>query len=313
MVKIENIKIRKKVKKKIKGGSSSHSSSSTMRQIGKGTFGFIYLDNDNLIWKLQFVKDEETFDNDLLKEFKMQKEVYSFFPYSTPEVIEESFKDIVNVEEGSYEKDPKFLLFESSTKEEFRKNFQEAKITSTKIQYFAMRYIRGNDYKSLCIDPPDIDKKKCKERENKFCKLIKKIHEKNIIHNDLHEENVIFDENDNPKIIDWGLSKNSINGWGGEEPKGSWECGDDKYFPPETFIKIDNNLSEITISLKLFHNKQVVNQKKFREKKQLLIPIKRDIMQKIKEIRNLNESYFSIFKSVKNADSKEKEVEEKKE
>jgi len=298
MAKTKNRKYKnhKKSKKKIKGGASVPSS--TMRQIGKGAFGFVYLDNNNLIWKLQFIKDEEEFDNDLLKEFEMQKEVYSFLPDSTPKVIEGSFKDIVNDEEGSYEKDPKFLLFERSTKEKFAKNFQEAKITSTKIQYFAMRYIRGNDYKSLCIDPPDIDKQRCKEREKKFCKLIKKIHEKNIIHNDLHKENVIFDENDNPKIIDWGLSKKSIEGWGGEAPKGNWECGEEKYLPPETFIKINNNLSEISKSINSFHNRQVRTKKKFREKKPQLTQIQRNINQKIIEIRDLNESYFTIFKGV---------------
>ena len=79
-----------------------------------------------------------------------------------------------------------------------------------------------------------IDEKTCKEIYLQILNGITFCHSKNIYHRDIKLENLIVDDNNNIKIIDFGFSANS--------PKTkllSFFCGTPSYMPPEIVQKKD--------------------------------------------------------------------------
>ena len=99
-----------------------------------------------------------------------------------------------------------------------------------------MELVSGVSLLNFLKSKPDrkIEEKICKEIYQQVINGIKFCHSMNIYHRDIKLENLIVDEKNNIKIIDFGFSANS--------PKNqylSFFCGTPSYMPPEIIQKKD--------------------------------------------------------------------------
>jgi serine/threonine protein kinase len=81
----------------------------------------------------------------------------------------------------------------------------DAGITDNKMPYFIMEYIDGKRIDEFC-DLNHFTTKKRLELFLKVCEIVQYVHEANIIHRDLKPQNILVDKNDEPKLIDFGIS-----------------------------------------------------------------------------------------------------------
>lgn len=99
-----------------------------------------------------------------------------------------------------------------------------------------MEYVKGVSLLSFLKSKPNrkIDEIDCKYIFTQIMWGIDYLHSKNVYHRDIKLENIIIDENNNIKIIDFGF--------GASEPKTkllSFFCGTPSYMPPEIVLKKD--------------------------------------------------------------------------
>lgn len=85
----------------------------------------------------------------------------------------------------------------------------------------------------------EFDEKKCARIMKQLLLAVNYLHSKNIAHRDLKPENILFSKDDNIKLIDFGLSKPSMN-LNGSKAKFGTVVGTPYYLAPEV-LKGDYN------------------------------------------------------------------------
>ena len=73
--------------------------------------------------------------------------------------------------------------------------------------YIIMEYIKGSDLFSEMEFLGVYDEKKAAKLIHTVLEAINHIHSNGVVHRDLKPDNIMVDENNEPKIIDFGLSK----------------------------------------------------------------------------------------------------------
>jgi len=177
---------------------------SILSKIDSGSFGVVYLvkDNENQInYAAKIFKSDKGSENEL-EINNIVKEIKSKYILK----LVNSGKGIIR-RNGKIFKNKKYYIFEYASKGDF------------------FKYIRFSG---------KLKEKHCKFFSKKILKTIKKIHDKGIYHLDIKLENILLDENLNPKIADYGLSKKYD-----ENNKGIFyhSLGTEGYMPPQMYLK----------------------------------------------------------------------------
>ena len=74
--------------------------------------------------------------------------------------------------------------------------------------YFTMEYVAGKTLAQMVVNNEDVDFLKLGKIMHKIAIALYHAHVKGIIHGDIKPQNIVIDENDEPKIMDFGLAKN---------------------------------------------------------------------------------------------------------
>jgi eukaryotic-like serine/threonine-protein kinase len=96
--------------------------------------------------------------------------------------------------------------------------------------YFSMDYVAGRNLADLVRDQP-LTSKKAAEYVLKVARAVQYAHERKVLHRDLKPSNVLIDENDEPRITDFGLAK-KLSGTSALTATGQL-LGSPGYMPPE--------------------------------------------------------------------------------
>ena len=151
--------------------------------LGKGTFGTVYLGTHNKtkekvaikeIRKIKFEKDEK--NKEVIKE---KESMYSDLLKQELEIIEKLHHPYICR-----------MLYKVQYNEDW---------------YIVFEYLSGKQF----FDNEEIDFTEAKNKKF-FCQILSAIeylHKNNIVHRDIKLENILFDDNEDAKLIDFGLSK----------------------------------------------------------------------------------------------------------
>ena len=151
--------------------------------LGEGTFGTVYLGTHNKtkekvaikeIRKIKFEKDEK--NKEVIKE---KESMYSDLLKQELEIIEKLHHPYICR-----------MLYKVQYNEDW---------------YIVFEYLSGKQF----FDNEEIDFTEAKNKKF-FCQILSAIeylHKNNIVHRDIKLENILFDDNEDAKLIDFGLSK----------------------------------------------------------------------------------------------------------
>ena len=100
--------------------------------------------------------------------------------------------------------------------------------------YFTMEYVRGTDLKSY-VREHKLDRSEICRLIAEICRAVSYAHGKGVIHRDLKPSNIIVDEQGNPRILDFGLSRitHGIGGLGQTLTMSGDVVGTPLYMSPE--------------------------------------------------------------------------------
>ena len=112
---------------------------------------------------------------------------------------------------------------------------------SSKKQYVILEYAsKGELFNYIYYPGKSFSERHCKVIFAKILKGIQSIHKAGICHRDLKSQNILLDDNFNPKICDFGFAEFNSNNL--KDPYGT-----DNYAPPEIYLKLPYDGTKVDI------------------------------------------------------------------